>query len=60
MAFDKDWRPENWEQLKHNIMNETPIVFSPSTGYTTGQKDAIMEKTASVVLAALAEVVVAE
>lgn len=60
MSFNKDWRPTNWEQLKQNIVNETPIVFSPSTGYTTSQKDEIMEKTASVVLAALAEVIVTE
>ena len=58
MAFDKNWRPENWEQLKQNITNETPIIFSPSTGYSKSQKDEIMEKTAGVILAALAEVIV--
>lgn len=58
MAFDKNWRPDNWEELKANIVKETPIIFSPSMGYSTDQKDQIMEKTASAVLAALAEVVV--
>lgn len=58
MAFDKNWRPENWPQIKENIVNETPITFSPSAGYSKDQKDVLMEKAASAVLGALAEVVV--
>lgn len=57
---DKDWRPENWKELKQNIVMETPIIFSPSQGYSTDQKDQIMEKTASAVLGALAEVLVTD
>lgn len=60
MAFDKNWRPENWEQMKTNMLNEVPIEFSPSTGYTKADKFKIMEKTASVVLGALAAVIVPE
>ena len=60
MAFDKNWRPDNWEQLKRGIVNETPIIFSPSEGYSQDQKDQIMEKTADTILAALAEVIVTE
>lgn len=60
MAFDKNWRPPNWDQIKQNIMNETPITFSPSTGYSKDQKDQFMEKSASAVLGALAEVIVSE
>ena len=59
MVFDKNWRPENWDQIKQNILNETPITFSPSTGYSKDQKDQFMEKSASAVLGALAEVIVA-
>lgn len=58
MAFDKNWRPENWDQLKQNIITETPITFSPSAGYSRDQKDLLMEKAASAVLGALAEVIV--
>ena len=58
MAFDKNWRPENWLQIKENIVNETPITFSPSAGYSKDQKDVLMEKAASAVLGALAGVVV--
>lgn len=59
MAFDKNWRPEDWDQLKQNIITETPITFSPSAGYSRDQKDQLMEKAASAVLGALAEVIVA-
>ncbi len=59
MAFNKDWRPENWAQMKENIINEIPIAFSPSTGYSKDHKDQFIEKAASAVLAALAEVIVA-
>lgn len=58
MAFDKNWRPENWPQIKQNIVTETPITFSPSAGFSSDQKDVLMEKAASAVLGALAEVVV--
>lgn len=60
MAFDKNWRPENWDRIKENIVNETPITFSPSTGYSKDQKDQLMERAASAVLMALAEVIVTE
>ena len=60
MAFDKNWRPENWEQIKQNILTGTPITFSPSTGYSKDQKDQYMEKAASAVLGALAEVLVTD
>lgn len=60
MAFDKDWRPENWDQIKQNIVTGTPIIFSPSAGYSANQKDLLMEKAASSVLAALAEVLVTD
>ena len=60
MAFDKNWRPDNWDQLKQNIVTETPITFSPSAGYSKDQKDQIMERAASAILGALAEVVVTE
>lgn len=60
MAFDKDWRPENWDQIKENIVNETPIAFSPSTGYSKDQKDLLMEKAASAALGALAAVIVTD
>jgi len=58
MAFDKNWRPENWAKIKENIVTETPIVFSPSAGYSKDQKELLMEKAASAVLGALAEVIV--
>jgi len=48
--MDKDWRPANWQLIKHNIINETPVVFSPSAGYSKDQKDQIMEKAAEAVL----------
>ena len=58
MAFDKNWRPENWDKIKENIVTETPITFSPSAGYSKDQKELLMEKAASAVLGALAEVIV--
>lgn len=58
MAFDKDWRPENWDRIKENIVTETPITFSPSAGYSKDQKDQLMEKSASAVLGALKAVIV--
>ena len=58
MAFNKDWRPENWDRIRENIVSETPIVFSPSTGYPKDQIYLFMEKSASAVLGALAEVIV--
>jgi len=58
MAFDKNWRPENWDQIKQNIVNETPITFSPSAGYSSDQKDVLMEKAVSAALGELASVIV--
>lgn len=60
MAFTKDWRPENWPEIKAGIKVDSPVTFSPSVGYSTDQKDQLMEKAASAVLAALAEVIVPE
>ena len=60
MAFDRNWRPPEWDRIKENIMAETPIVFSPSSGYTKDQKDQIMERSASAILGALAEVIVTD
>lgn len=60
MAFDKNWRPDNWDQIKQNIINETPIAFSPSSGYSKDQKDLLMEKAASAVLGELAGVIVTD
>lgn len=57
---DKNWRPENWVELKKQIVEDTPITFSPSQGYSKDQKEQIMEKTASAVLGALAEVLVTD
>ena len=47
MGIDKDWRPANWNLIKQNILDESPIIFSPSVGYSKDQKDTIMEKVAS-------------
>jgi len=47
MSIDKDWRPANWKLIKQNILNESPVIFSPSVGYSKDQKDTIMEKVAS-------------
>lgn len=52
MEIDKDWRPANWAQIKSQIVRETPITFSPSTGYSKDQKEQVMEKTASAILEA--------
>ena len=60
MAFDKNWRPENWNLIKQNIMNETPVTFSPSAGYSKEDKNQIIENAASAVLGALAEVIVTD
>lgn len=60
MAFDKNWRPENWEQIKINLMNEIPITFSPAIGYSREDKNLFIERSASAVLGALASVIVTE
>ena len=60
MAFDKNWRPENWAQIMANLLASTPIEFSPSTGYSKDAKFKIMEASASAVLAALSAVIVNE
>jgi len=60
MPFDKDWRPENWDKIKENVIAETPITFSPSMGYSRDHKDLLMEKAASAILGALAEVIVTD
>jgi len=60
MPITKDWRPDDWDQIKQNIMTETPIVFSPSAGYSKDQKDQLMEKAASAVLGAYLSVRVEE
>ena len=59
MAFDKNWRPEDWPQRKANIITETGVVFSPSAGYSKEDKDKFMEAAASSVLAALSSSIVA-
>jgi len=48
--MDNSWRPASWQSIKHNILNESPVVFSPSVGYSKDQKDTIMEKTANAVI----------
>ena len=58
MPITKDWRPENWDRIKENIVTETPIVFSPSTGYPKDQIYQFMEKAVSAAMGALAEVLV--
>lgn len=57
-SVTRDWRPDNWDRIKENIVAETPITFSPSMGYSKDQKDVLMEKAASAVLGALSEVLV--
>lgn len=57
---NKTWRPENWAEIKQNIVTGTPLIFSPSEGYSADQKDQLMEKAATAVLAALSEVVVTD
>ena len=59
-AFDKNWRPPDWPKMKENLLNGIPITFSPSIGYSKDDKDKIVEATASVVLQALAAVIVTE
>jgi len=48
--LDKDWRPQNWAQIKCQIVADSPVTFSPSEGYSKDQKDTIMEKAASAIL----------
>lgn len=60
MALDKNWRPENWDRIKENIVNECPVVFSPSVGYSKEQKMTLIEKTASVLMGALAEAILTD
>ncbi len=57
-SVTRDWRPDNWDRIKENIVAETQITFSPSMGYSKDQKDVLMEKAASAVLGALSEVLV--
>ena len=46
-----NWRPKNWANIKHDIIMDTPLVFSPSMGYTTANiQDALMEKAASAII----------
>lgn len=56
--FDANWRPDDWDATKRQIIKDTPVTFSPSTGYSKGREEQIMEKAVSVVLAALVEVLV--
>lgn len=58
MVFDRNWRPPDWGRITQNIVTETPIVFSPSSGYPKDQMYVFMEKAASAILGALAEVIV--
>ncbi|KKN27049.1 hypothetical protein LCGC14_0868570 [marine sediment metagenome] len=58
MAFTKDWRPDDWEQRKANIVRETGVEFSPSTGYSKEDKDKFIEAAATSVLGALAASIV--
>ena len=51
--MNKDWRPVDWQTIKYNIINESPIVFSPSIGYSKDQKDMIMERVASAIIEAI-------
>jgi len=55
MAMDMNWRPEGWDRIKSSILMETPVVFSPSTGYSKDQKDQLIEKTASAMIKELAD-----
>jgi len=48
--MDKNWRPANWNAIKRNIVEQTPVIFSPATGYAKGQTEQIMEKVASSIL----------
>ena len=60
MVFDKNWRPEDWDKMKENLLSSIPMAFSPNTGYSKEDKNRIIEASASAVLGALAEVVVTE
>ena len=53
MSIDKDWRPADWNLIKQNVLNETPVIFSPSAGYSKDQKDTIMEKVASALITSI-------
>ena len=59
MAIDKNWRPDNWDRIKEIIVAQTPVVFSPSSGYSKDQADRLIEATASYIMGAMAEVMVA-
>lgn len=50
--IDKNWRPDNWKEIKEEIIENTPIVFSLSSGYEGNQKNDLMEKAASAILEA--------
>ena len=58
MPLTKDWRPEDWTLIKENIIKETPVVFSPATGYQKDALDIYMEKAVSAAMGALAAVIV--
>ena len=51
--MDKNWRPVDWNAIKKNIVEQTPIIFSPGTGYAKGRIDKVMEKTASAIINAI-------
>ena len=51
--MDKGWRPTDWNAIKRNIVEQTPIIFSPGTGYAKGQTEEIMEKVASSIIEAI-------
>ncbi len=58
MTINKNWRPEDWDEMKKNLLNSIPMSFSPSTGYSKDDKDKIVEATATMLLSALAAVLV--
>ncbi len=60
MAISKDWRPENWDALKEQVANGTPVAFSPSTGYSREHKLLLIEASASAIMGALAAVLVTD
>jgi hypothetical protein len=51
--MDKNWRPANWLKIKREIVESSPIIFSPSVGYSKDQKNTIIEKTASCMVEAV-------
>ena len=53
--MDDKWRPTGWDRIKNNILVETPVVFSPSTGYSKDQKEQLIEKTASAIIKELTD-----